>query len=295
MSAVYKRELSSYFNSMIGYVYTCIVLVFIGFMFMVTNLVSTSESGSYPYFAGALSSSLLILVLAVPILTMKSMAEERRSKTDQMLLTYPVKTTSVILGKYFAMVTVYAIPLIISCLCPLIISWESAGGGSLLIDYSAILAFLCLGCMFVAIGMFISSLTESQIIAAVASLGVFLLLFFWSGLVSYVPETAAASFIGLLIIIAAILLILYNMTRSRLLTAAVGIVGAGGLLTCYLVDSSLLSGLLKKLLSLFSVTDALGNFTSYYVFDLKGLILFLTFAALFVFLTIQSVQKRRWS
>jgi ABC-2 type transport system permease protein len=288
MTAVYKREVRSYFNSMIGYVYTSVVLIFIGLMFTVTNLLS-----GYPYFAAALSSSLIIMIFAVPILTMKSIAEERRSKTDQMLLTYPVKITSVILGKYFAMVTVYAVPLLIACLCPLVISW--IGAGSLLIDYSAILAFLVLGCMFVAIGMFISSLTESQIIAAVVTMGAFLLLFFWSGLFSYVPQTAPASFFGFMILLVLVLLILQSLTRSNLLTGIVGIAAGGGLVAVYLIDSSLLAGTLNKFLDSISVTRVIGNFTTYMVFDLKGLLFLLSFAALFVFLTIQSLAKRRWS
>ena len=295
MKAVFKRELASYFNSMIGYVYTFIVLIFIGIFFTLTNLLPSSQAGAYPYFAGALASSVIILVFAVPILTMKSMADERRLKTDQMLLTYPVKTSSVILGKYFAMVTVYAIPLLISCLCPLIIAWASAGGGSLLIDYSAILAFLFVGGLFVAIGMFISSLTESQVIAAVASMGVFLLLFFWSSLVGYIPQTAGASLIGFLILLAVVCLILYNLTRSTTLTAAVGGVVGAGLIALFLLGKTLMNGLLGKFLGLFSVTDAIGNFTSYYVFDLRGLLLLASITALFVFLTVQSVQKRRWS
>jgi ABC-2 type transport system permease protein len=280
---------------MIGYVYIFIVLLIIGLMFMVTNLLSSGGQGSYPYFAGTLSSALIVLVFAVPILTMKSIAEERRSKTDQMLLTYPVKVSSVILGKYFAMVTVYALPLAVSCLGPLVIAWESAGGGSFAIDYAAIFAFLCLGCLFVSIGMFISSLTESQIIAAVASMGAFLLLFFWSGLVGYIPETALATFIGFLLILAVLLIVLHSLTRSSLITGIAAVIGGGGLLACYLLDPSLLGGLLPKLLGLFSISETLGNFTSYYVFDVKGLIMYLSLSVLFVFLTIQSVQKRRWS
>jgi len=299
MKAVYKREFASYFNSMIGYVYVFIVLIFIALMFTLNNMVfsyaTRQAQGGYPYFAGALSGSIIILVFAVPILTMKSIAEERRSKTDQMLLTYPVPVSSVILGKYFAMLSVYAIPLIISCVCPLIISWVSAGGGSFLIDYSTILAMIFLGGLFVAIGMFISSLTESQVIAAVASMGVFLLMFFWSGLVKRIPDTATASFVGFLIILAIIMLILHNMTRSKRLTAAVGVVGGAGLIALYLLDETILKGLLNKFLDLFSITDAIGNFASYFVFDLKGLLLFASLAALFVFLTVQSVQKRRWS
>jgi ABC-2 type transport system permease protein len=288
MKAVYKRELNSYFSSMIGYVYTAVVLIFLGLFFMLTNIL-----GQYPYFAGALSSLTIILVFTVPILTMKSIAEERRSKTDQMLLTYPVKTSAVILGKYLAMVTVYAIPLAIGCLCPMILSWS--GAGSFLIDYSTILAFLCLGALFVAIGMFISSLTESQVIAAVVTMGVYLLIFFWTGLVNYIPKTALASLIGFLLIAAVVVFLLYRLTRSGVLTAVVGVIAGGGLVAWYLIDSTILAGLLNRFLGAFSITDAIGNFAGYSVFDLKGLLLFLSFAALFVFLTIQSLQKRRWS
>ncbi|SHH77154.1 ABC-2 type transport system permease protein [Sporobacter termitidis DSM 10068] len=300
MKAVYKRELASYFNSMIGYVYIFIVLIFIALMFTLNNMIasysnSAQQTGGYPYFAGALSSSIIILVFAVPILTMKSIADERRLKTDQMLLTYPVKVSSVITGKYFAMVTVYAIPLLISCLCPLVISWITAGGGSFLIDYSTILAMIFLGGLFVAIGMFISSLTESQVIAAVVTMGIFLLMFFWSGLVGYIPESSTATFVGFMIILAAILLILHHLAHSTTLTAIVGAVGGAGLIALYILDKAILNGLLKKFLGLFSITDSIGNFASYYVFDLKGLLLFASVAALFVFLTVQSVQKRRWS
>ncbi len=292
MTAVFKRELRAHFHSMIGYVYVVIVQLFLGILFFATNLLP-----GYPYFAGALSSWILLIVLMfmVPILTMKSLAEERRQKTDQMIFTYPVSVTSVITGKFFAMLLVYAIPLIISGLCPLFIAWASAGGGSLLIDYSAIFAFLCLGALYVAIGMFISSLTDSQIIAAIASMGVLLLLFIWQDLVLLIPETPIASLVGLLLIVAAVLVILYNLTRSTVATAITGVAAGGGIIAVFAADSALFGGLITKILSVFSVRDVIGNFTSYLVFDLKGIILLLSFAALFVFLTIQSVQKRRWS
>jgi ABC-2 type transport system permease protein len=288
MNAIYKRELRAYFNSMIGYVYTSIVLILIGVMFIGVNLF-----GGNPYFAAALSGALIILVLAVPILTMKSMAEERHQKTDQLLLTYPVKISSVILGKYFAMLTVYALPLLISCLCPLIISW--VGSGSFLLDYSAIFAFLCLGAMLVAIGMFISSLTENQIIAAVVTMGAFILLLIWPWLTSLVPHTASASLAGFMAILVVFLLILYALTRSSLLATVLGIAVGGGLIAVYLIKSTLLAGSLNAFLEATSISKVVGNFVGNFVFDLKGILFLLSFAALFVFLTIQSVQKRRWS
>ena len=288
MSAVYKRELKSYFNSMIGYVFIAVVMVFIGIYFMIVNM-----NVGFPYFASTLSSTLIIFVFAVPLLTMKSMAEERKAGTDQMLLTYPVSTTAVILGKYFAMMTVYAIPLAISCLCPIVIL--IGGVGSPLIDYSAILAFLCLGFLFVAIGMFISSLTESQIIAAVASMAVLLVLFLWKSLVNYIPTTPAATLIGFLVLLGIIVLALWHITKSRLVTGIVAAAGVVAAVVPYLVDRTLYDGLLQRVLGVFAIYDTISNFTSYYVFDIAGLLLYLSVAALFVFLTVQPVQKRRWS
>ncbi|MEL4107060.1 ABC transporter permease subunit [Oscillospiraceae bacterium WX1] len=292
MTAIYKREVRSYFFSMIGCIYAFVVLLVIGLMFLFTNLL-----GGYPYFAITIANwlFLLVMVFAVPFLTMRSLAEERRAKTDQMLLTYPVSVSKVILGKFFAMVTVYAVPLIISCLIPLIISWDSAGAGSLMIDFSAILALICLGFLFVSVGMFISSLTESQVIAAVLSMGVLLLLFLWSDLVSLLPQTAAASLIGFFIILLILLFILYQLSHNATTTAAVGLGGTLALFGLLLFGRGLLPGLLNKILGIFSVTETINNFSSYNVFDLKGLLFFLSFAALFVFLTIQSVSKRRWS
>ena len=180
MIAIYKREFRSYFNSMIGYVFIAAVMAVIGIYFMLLNL-----NMGYPYFANSLSGTVTVFAFTVPILTMKSMAEERRSKSDQMLLTYPVSVTSVVLGKFFAMLTVFAVPMLISCLCPLVLS--SGGHGSLTIDYSTILMFMFLGALFISIGMFVSSLTESQVIAAVGAFACCLALYLISAIAAIIP------------------------------------------------------------------------------------------------------------
>ena len=117
MKAIYKREVSSYFNSMIGWIFVAVLTIFIGIYFFAYNLFQ-----GYPYFSLSLGSSLFIFMVVVPILTMRSMADERHTKTDQLLLTAPVSVTAVVLGKYFAMLTVFAVPVAIACLCPLIIA-----------------------------------------------------------------------------------------------------------------------------------------------------------------------------
>ena len=104
MTAIYKRELRSYFHSMIGYVFIAFLVAFTGIYFMAYNL-----NYGYPYFSYVLSSITFILLIAIPILTMRSFAEDRKNKTDQMLLTYPVSLHEVVLGKYFAMISILAV------------------------------------------------------------------------------------------------------------------------------------------------------------------------------------------
>ena len=154
MSAIYKRELSSYFNSMIVYVFIAVLVFFTGIYFMAYNLYS-----GLPQFSYTLYSLMTILMFAIPLLTMKSMAEERRSRTDQLLLTAPVSLTGVVMGKFLAMATIFLIPVALCAFCPLIIAMN--GEARLLSDYAALLAFFLMGCVFIAIGMFLSSLTES--------------------------------------------------------------------------------------------------------------------------------------
>lgn len=232
MKAVYKRELRSYFNSMVGYVFIAILLFVVGLYFLGNNLM-----GGYPKFSVTLSSVLIVFMVAIPILTMKSMADERRSRTDQMLLTYPVSLVSVVMGKYLAMVTVLAIPMVLFCLCPVIIG--ANGTAYFAGDYASILAFFLMGCVFIAVGMFISSLTESQIIAAVGTFAALLLVYLWGDVATFFPEPVST------------------------------------------------------ILASFTFRDVFSNFADYNVFDLGGLVLYLSIAALFIFLTVQTLRKRR--
>ena len=287
MIAVYKRELRSYFNSMIGYIFVAACMAVIGIYFMLFNL-----KMGYPIFSTSLSGITTVFAFTVPLLTMKSMAEERRAKTDQMLLTYPVSVTSVVLGKFFAMLTVFAVPMIISCLCPLVI--RTGGNGSLLIDYSSILMYIFMGAVFISVGMFISSLTESQVIAAVGTMVILLIFLLWETILAYIPTTLTASFIATLVIFALFAAAYYFASRS--VAPALGIMAFGVIVAgvCSTVFKSWFATGLIELLSMLSIHSVITNFTAYFVFDAKGLLYYTVIAALFVFLTVQSVQKRRY-
>ena len=242
MKAIYKRELKSYFNSMIGYIFIAFFVAFMGFYFMAYNLYN-----GYPYFSYTLSATITIMLIAVPILTMKSFAEDRKTKTDQLLLTAPVSVTQIVLGKYLAMVTVFLIPMLISCICPLII--KANGQAYLLTDYSTILAFFLMGCIFIAIGMFISALTESQIIAAVGTFGILFVLCLWSDLITFLPSSSGGTVAGILIFITALALIIWGMTKNWFMAAIVEAVGCAVFLLLYIIDDSVFQNGLSAILS----------------------------------------------
>ena len=134
MTAIYKRELKSYFQSMTGYVLIAFLVIFTGIYFMAYNL-----NSGYPYFSYVLMNINYVLIIIIPMLTMRSFAEERKNKTDQLLLAAPVKLFDIVMGKYLAMVTVFAVPCLIFCIFPIII--KSFGTAYLKVDYLSILMF----------------------------------------------------------------------------------------------------------------------------------------------------------
>ena len=288
MLAIYKRELRSYFQSMIGCVFVAFLVLFTGIYFTAYNL-----TAGYPYFSYTLSGSLIVFIVGIPLITMRSFSEERKNKTDQLLLTAPVSLTKVVLGKYFAMATVVAVPNLIFCLFPLIIKMN--GTAYLKVDYISIGVFFLLGCVYLAIGMFLSTLTESQIIAFVSTFGVLLLLYLWNGIVSFLPSSASGCLVGLLLILSVIILYIWQMTLNWVLSAVMEAVCVIGCVTAYFVKPALFENLLSKLLGKLAFADVFTGITQNHIVDLSGIILYLSVITVFIFLTVQTIQKRRWS
>ncbi|RDU23760.1 ABC transporter permease [Anaerosacchariphilus polymeriproducens] len=287
MKAIYKKEIRSYFTSVLGYLFIGFLLFVIGLYFTAYNL-----NYAYPEIGYTLSSSIFVFLIIVPILTMKIMADERRLKTDQMLLTAPVRNTDIIIGKYLALLTVFLLPVILCCIYPVILS--SFGSVNFKMSYTAILGFFLFGALALAIGMFISSLTESQVIAAVLSFALLLIMFMMNGITSFISGTAFASLVGLILILIIIGYILYHMTQNYILAAGVSAIGAIICIILYVIDSSKFAGKLTNILSVLNVTEKFSNFAGG-TFDVTGVVYYLSLTSLFLFLTIQAIQKRRWS
>ncbi|MBU3874350.1 ABC transporter [Faecalicatena sp. AGMB00832] len=288
MLAIYKRELRSYFQSMIGCVFVAFLVAFTGIYFMAYNL-----NAGYPYFSYTLSGSLIVFLVGIPLITMKSFSEERKNKTDQLLLTAPVGIGKVVLGKYLAMVSVLAVPNLIFCLFPLIIKLQ--GTAYLKVDYISIGVFFLLGCVYIAIGMFLSSLTESQIIAFITTFGVLLMLYLWDGILSFLPSSAISGMVGILILITIVAAYIQHMTGNWILSGGIELIGAAICIVTYILKSNLFENMLTKVLGNLALANVFTDITSKSIVDISGIVLYLSIIVVFIFLTVQAIQKRRWS
>lgn len=288
MTAIYKRELRSYFHSMIGYVFIAFLVAFAGIYFTAFNL-----NYGYPYFSYVLTGITFIYMIAIPVLTMRSFAEDRKNKTDQLLLTSPVSVTGVVVGKYLAMITILAVPCIIYLLFPLII--KTQGNAYLLVDYLSILAFYLLGCVYVSIGMFISSLTQSQILAAIGTFGILLVLYLWNGIIGFLPDQAWMNVVGIVLVLSVVVLLIWQMTKNWLICGVLELLVIAGNVITYAVKSEAYEGLMAGILGRLNLNDAFTGISDNSLLDISGIVLYLTLIVLLNFLTVQMIQKRRWS
>lgn len=287
MLAVYKKELRSYLTSMVGYVFIAFVLLILGIYFTAYNLQCAS-----PDFGATLSSVTFLFLVITPILTMRILAEEKKNRTDQLLLTAPVSVWKVILGKYLSMVTIYAIPVVISAFYPLIMG--RYGVISYPMAYVAVIGFFFLGCAQIAVGLFLSSVTESQVIAAVLTFGILFCSYMMDGIESFFSDTAISSMVAFLIIAVVVGIVVYQLTKNIIFSSCVGGVLVIGIAAVYFIKPTVFTGLIQKFLNLFAIANHFDDFVGG-IFDVTGIIYMVSVVCIFVFLTVQCIQKRRWS
>lgn len=288
MEAVYRKELKICFTGLTGYLFIALVLATAGVFSISLNL-SGSYTTSFEY---VLYNMTIVFLLTVPLLTMNTLAGERRNKTDQLLLTSPLSITKIILGKFLALLTVLAIPIALMSFYPLILSMF--GTVNFLSVYSTFLCFLFLGAALIALCIFISSLTESQIIAAVISMFSLFFAYLVPYIVDLISTKTAAVIIACLVLAAAAALFVYRMMKNPNIAIAVGAVIAGVCVLIYIYDSKMLSAAVVKFLGWFAVFDFLNDFV-YNLFDITALVYYASVIFLFLFLTVKNIEKRRWS
>ena len=287
MTAIFKREFKSCFTGMIGWVIAAVSLFFLGLYYTNRNLLYASSD-----FATVLYTMTMILLFLLPAISMRSFAEERKNKTDQLLLTSPVGIPSIVAGKYLAEVAVFALPLAAAVIMPLILT--AFGTVSLVAAYSALLGYLLLGAACLAVGTWISALTENQILAYLATFGALLVAYLMNGIQTMFTTGNLLAFVVFMVIVlvAAILV----GVRCKRLTAGLMVfcIGAAAVFILFLARPAWL------LTAFNAVLDALALFEPFKdivggMFSIPAIVYYLSVIGLFLFMTGQALERRRWN
>lgn len=289
MQAIFNRELKSYFTSAIGYIFMAVFLIISGIFFVLSDILVSQPT---PYFTSVLSNITFVFLILVPILTMRTISEESHQKTDQLLLTSPVSITEIVLGKYFAAVVLFLITLLVTCIYPLMLSifgsiavWEIIGG---------YIGFALFGCSLIAIGIFVSSLTESQVTAAVGTFGILLFIWVIDWIQQSLPSTMSSGIIFAVLLAAILTAIVYFSTKNIYTSSGVAILGAAAIVIVYITKKSLYEGFISKFFGWFSLLQRYDEF-SMGMLNVSSIVYYISFSAAFIFLTIRMIDKRRWS
>ena len=287
MIAIFKHELRLYFHSLTAYVFGAFLLLIVGIGAMLYNLQAAVSNFEY-----VLSFSSMIFAVIVPILTMRVIAEERKQKTDQLLYSLPISTTKIIVGKYLALLVLYLIPLAVISTYPLIFS--QYGEVYLLTSYGSLIAYFVMGAALIAIGVFISSLTENQGFAAGIGIAAILFNYFSVSLAEYVSATAAGSSIVLFVLAGVLGWIIKHLTKNENLGYGVGLTLMAAVVAVFWLDSSKLEGLVPEIMKTLSLFDRFETFVNG-VFDMTAIVYFVSIIIFFLFLSVQSLEKRRYN
>lgn len=284
MFAIYKKELKQYFHSMIGFVFLAFFLAIVGIYTWANNFYSGMGN-----FEVTLGASNFLFVLLIPILTMRIVAEENHQGTSQLLYTSPISITKVILGKYLAVMTLFTIGILVIATYPLILNHYGTDV-QLSMAYSALIGYYLLGAAYIAIGMFISSRTESQPIAAVVSFITLLISYLMTSFAGALPSDALSQGIILSVLWLVVAFIAYNMMKNVIVSVVVAVLGEAAIWILYAWKSSLYEGLVAKIMNGAAVASRFNDFTLG-ILDYSAIVYYISIVFLFVFLTIQMIKK----
>ena len=287
MIAIFKHELRTAFNSLTVYLFCAALLLFVGVGALLYNIQASVANFEY-----VLSFVSIGLVVFIPLLTMKVFAEERKQKTDQLLYSLPLKTWEIVVGKYLALVAMYLLPLLVIAIYPYIFS--KYGDVYLPTSYGSLLAFFMLGSALIAIGMFISSISDNQGFAAGISIVVFLFNYYSVTLSEQVSSTTTGALVALIVVSIVLALIVKMLTKNGIAGLVTGILLIVFTLSMYVFFNETFTNLLPNFMKELSLFSQFSTFVNG-VFDLSSIVFYLTIIIFGNFLTVQSLEKRRYN
>ena len=287
MFAIFKRELRAYFQTPIGYLFMGLFLLLTGVFYTFDNLLSGRSQ-----YTGFLSSVLMIYLFAIPLLTMRLFSEEKRQKTDQLLLTCPVSITGIVVGKFLAALAVYLGTILVTVAYAVVIAVYGDLQASE--TFGSYLGFLFLGACYISVGIFVSAGTENQLTAGLVCF--FTLFFIWliDPVSQMIPSDMKTGLISAAVLLAALLLFVYLNTRNWIIILGTAVVGGLAIGGFYLFKKDVFSGFIQKVLGWFSLNSRYQPF-SMGLLKFDALLYYASFSGLFLFLTVRLIEKRRWN
>ena len=286
MIAIFKKELRMFFIQMTGYIFLAFSIFLVALFYVAINVF-----GRMPDFHQVLSASTILFFLMIPTATMRLFADETKSGTDRLIFTSPLSVWQIVFGKYLAASVLFLLAILITILFPFMIS--RFGELPLAQITGAYVGFTLMGLGFIALGVFISSLTENQIIAAVATFGAIFMFFVLDGLAGAMPADARSGLFFILLIIAGIAGLLYHSIKNWKIPLILFVILGAIALTVFLLEPILFDGLIGRAFrwtSVFSRYDTLTRGA----LNIEDIVFYISFAGLFIYLTVNSIEKRRW-
>ena len=287
MTAIFKREFKSCFTGMIGWVIAAVSLFFLGLYFTNRNLLYASSD-----FASVLYTMTMIMLFLLPAISMRSFAEERKNKTDQLLLTSPVSIPAIVAGKFLAELAVFALPLAAAVVMPLLL--QAFGTVSLVAAYSALLGYLLLGGACLAVGTWISALTENQILAYLATFGALLVAYLMNGIQTMLTTGNLLAFIVFMIVLLVASVLVGVICKRLAAGAVVFCAGAVVLFVLFQLRPAWLLTAFNAVVSALALFEPLKDIVGG-MFSIPAIVYYLSVMGLFLFLTGQALARRRWN
>lgn len=287
MLTIYKKDMHTYFTTFAGYLFIACILLVGGIYCYINNFFY-----GYSSFESAINYLPFFFVFLVPVISAGVFTDEKRQKTEQLLYTLPLTSKQIVVGKYFALLSILLIPLLILGIYPIVMSFY--GKVNFVGAYSNLFAIFILGAALCAICMFISSLTENIIVSAVLCFGVMFVLYQMDSFASGLTPSAKNSYIGFIIIAIALAVFIWFMTKNIYIALIPSTIVVIILNFLYQFSLTLVAGKINLIMSNIAIFSKLDRFMNG-IFDITAIVYYLSIAALFVLFTIYTFERKRWN
>ncbi|MEH7179326.1 ABC transporter permease [Neobacillus vireti] len=289
MTIILTKELKGFFMTGYGTMFMAIYLFIFGLYFTFMNVFPNPNS----VLSSTINNMIFIFILIFPMITMRSFAEEKKNKTEPLIFTSPIPLRNVVLGKYFAVIVLFLLTITITGIHAVTLGFftENIDVNSILTSY---IGFILLGSSFIAIGIFISIVSENQIVAGISSLGVSIILFTVSSVSEFIPRDSLSGMFFVVVCILVLSGIIYWLLKNIWITLVTFVLLLGGTMAVFFSRKILFEGIIQKTIKLLSVT----NYSNEYfigVISLSSMVYYLSIIFLFLFFSYVILERRRWS